>query len=130
MGELTQQDMKTKALFTEHKKELKDYIVDTNCSWKQFCQMCKEEYNINKNYATDLWMQCWTELEEQIQKHDLIKGQTLINRLEDIYLNTDDENIQLKVIEQLRKIGGVDASDKIDMNIKGDIQLSWGTDEH
>jgi hypothetical protein len=71
-------------------------------------------------------MQCWKDIETEIQKHDLIKAQTLINRLEDIFQETDDDKIRLQVIEQLRKIGGIDASDKLDVKVQGDIKLNWG----
>jgi hypothetical protein len=93
------------------------------------CRWCKDKYDINKNYATDLWMQCWKDIENEIQKNDLIKAQTLINRLEDIFQETDDDNlglIRLQVIEQLRKIGGIDASDKLDVKVQGEIKLNWG----
>jgi hypothetical protein len=124
--------MKNKIESKKHKDEIKNYIIDSNCSWKDFCIWCKDKYDINKNYATDLWMECWKDIETQIQKNDLIKAQTLINRLEDIFEETMDDRIKLQVIEQLRKIGGIDASDKLDVNVQGDIKLSWGDelDEH
>ena len=118
--------MKNKIESKKHKDEIKNYIIDSNCSWKDFCIWCKDKYGINKNYATDLWMECWKDIETQIQKNDLIKAQSLINRLEDIFEETMDDRIKLQVIEQLRKIGGVDASDKLDVNVQGDIKLSWG----
>jgi hypothetical protein len=120
--------MKNKIEYKKHKDEIKDYIIETNCSWKDFCYWCKDTYNINKNYATDLWMECWKDIETEIQKHDLIKAQTLINRLEDIYVLNSDDRIRLQVIEQLRKIGGIDASDKVDIKVQGDIVLSWGSE--
>jgi hypothetical protein len=120
--------MKNKIEYKKHKDEIKDYIIETNCSWKDFCIWCKEKYNIHKNYATDLWMECWKDIETEIQKHDLIKAQTLINRLEDMYATNEDDRIRLQVIEQLRKIGGVDASDKVDIKVQGDIVLSWGSE--
>jgi osmotically-inducible protein OsmY len=73
-------------------------------------------------------MECWKDIETEIQKHDLIKAQTLINRLEDMYATNEDDRIRLQVIEQLRKIGGVDASDKVDIKVQGDIVLSWGSE--
>jgi hypothetical protein len=121
--------MRNKIEYKKHKEEIKNYIIETNCSWKDFCYWCKDTYNINKNYATDLWMECWKDIEAEVQKHDLIKAQTLINRLEDIYVLNSDDRIRLQVIEQLRKIGGIDASDKVDVKIQGEINLSWGTEE-
>ncbi len=118
--------MKNKIEYKKYKDEIKNHIIDTNCSWKEFCYWCKDKYDINKNYATDLWMQCWKDIETEIQKHDLIKAQTLINRLEDIFQETDDDKIRLQVIEQLRKIGGIDASDKLDVKLQGEIKLNWG----
>lgn len=123
--------MKNKIEYKKHKDEIKNYIIETNCSWKDFCYWCKEKYDINKNYATDLWMECWKDIEAEIQRHDLIKAQTLINRLEDIFQGTGDDKIRLQVIEQLRKIGGIDASEKLDVKMSGEVTIktTWGPDE-
>ena len=120
--------MKNKIEYTKHKEEIKNYVIESNCSWKEFCNWAKDKYDINKNYATDLWMQCWKDIETQIQKNDLIKAQTLINRLEDMYQSNEDDRIRLQVIEQLRKIGGIDSNDKLDVNINGEIKLNFGFD--
>jgi len=120
--------MKNKIEYKKHKDEIKNYIIDTNCSWKDFCIHMKNKYSINKNYATDLWIECWKDIETEIQKHDLIKAQTLINRLEDIFHETDDDKIRLQVIEQLRKIGGIDANEKLDVKIQGEVKLNWGNE--
>lgn len=117
---------KTKILFENHKEDLKNYIVDNNASWKLFVRHCKDTYGINKNYATELWKACWEDLEKVVQKRDLIKAEILINRLEDIFTDSEDDRIRLSVIEQLRKIGGVDTAEQLDISMN--INVSFDED--
>jgi len=115
-----------KVEFIMMKREMKDRIIDETLTWRTFCDICKEKYNIGKDQATKVWKLCWEDIDKQVEKHDLIKVTQLINNLNELS-NDDNKHIRLKAIEQLRKIGGLDATEKQEVTHKGDIKLSWGS---
>ena len=61
-----------KAEFTKYKNEMKDRIIDEGLTWRGFCDICKDKYDIGKDQATQVWKLCWVDIDKQIEKHDLI----------------------------------------------------------
>ena len=118
--------MKNKIEFENHKDDLIKWIIDNNASWKMFISYCVNDLEQSQYHSNKLWNQCWDSISKIAESRNLIHATNLINRLEDIYFQTDDDNVRLKVIEQLRKIGGIDASDKVDIHHTGNVKMNWG----
>ena len=119
-------NMKNKIEFENHKDDLIKWIIDNNASWKTFISYCVNDLGQSQYYFNKLWNMCWDTINKTIESKNLIHATNLINRLEDIYTESNDDNIKLRVIEQLRKISGIDASDKVDVNMSGNVKLNWG----
>jgi hypothetical protein len=118
--------MKNKIEFADHKDDLIKWIIDNNASWKMFIDHCVNDLEQSRYHSNKMWTQCWDTINKTIESKNLIHATNLINRLEDIYTESNDDNIKLRVIEQLRKISGIDASDKVDVNMSGNVKLNWG----
>ena len=110
----------------KHVDECVDMVIKMGIGWTTWIDYCKEKYGISKNAANNIWKQAWGEIEKLTDRKNMIKVESLVTRLEQLYQDGDD-NVKLKAIEQLRKIGGIDASDRMEITHNGEIKFNFGS---
>lgn len=113
----------TKAEMEQRITECVDMILGQGIGWSTYTNYAMEKYSISRGPANTVWNKAWEQVEKIVDKKNLIKVESLVTQLESILQNGDDSS-KLKAIEQLRRLGGLDAPDKIEHS--GNINFDFG----
>ena len=114
----------TKAEMEQRITECVDMILGQGIGWSTYTNYAMEKYGISRGPANRVWNMAWEEVEKIVDKKNLVKVESLVTQLEFILQNGDDSS-KLKAIEQLRRLGGLDAPDKIEHS--GNISFDFGS---
>jgi len=100
-------------------------ILTEGCGWATYTNWAIEEYKCSRNSANEYWRDAWVRIKDIVEEKDLIKAEVLVTKLEMILENGNYQE-QLKAIEQLRKMGGIDAVEKHEVKHSGNITFNFG----
>ena len=120
---MPRQNKATKAEMEQRINDCVDMILGQGIGWSTYTNWAMEKYAICRKAANNIWNQSWTKVEEITDKKNLIKVESLVTQLEQI-IQDGDHSSKLKAIEQLRRLGGLDAPDKIEHS--GNINFDFG----
>jgi hypothetical protein len=91
-----------------------------------------ETYDMSKHNAHKYWVKCW----EIIKSRFALEQDQLINKqiyeLYSLYKeakDTGDFGTSRKILEDIRKIQGIDTPDKLNIKHEGVIRISFGDEE-
>jgi len=115
----------TKVEYEKRIDECVEMIMSEGWGWSRFTNYYVETYGTNRKVANEAWKHAWAKIDEITEKKMLISIEALVTKLEEIVENGTNSE-RLKAIEQLRKIGGVDAAEKHDIKHTGNITFDFG----
>lgn len=113
----------TKAEMEARINECVDMILGQGIGWSTYTNYAMEKYGTSRGPANAVWNKAWDEVEKLTDRKNLVKIENLVVKLEQIIEDGDDSS-KLKAIEQLRRLGGLDAPDKIEHS--GNVKFDFG----
>lgn len=119
----------TKLELEERISECVEMIIKEHLNYSLFVEWFMERYDMSKHNAHCYWVKCWDIIKSRfsLQTDQLINKQ--IYELYDLYSEareTGDFGTSRKILEDIRKIQGIDAPDKINIKHEGEIKISFG----
>lgn len=115
----------------QHIEECVEYILQNKSGWTQFTTWAREKYDINNKMANELWKSCWITINELFDdniKSSVNESLVKLEALEQLALQENDRRILLEIIKYRNKIRGGEI-ERQEINVKGNIKLSWGDEE-
>lgn len=108
-------------------------IIKDHLNYTMFVDWFVEEYDMSKHNAYKEWVKCWNIIKSRfaLETDQLINKQ--IYELYDLYKETretGDFGTSRRVLEDIRKIQGIDAPEKINIKHEGIIRVSFGDEEN
>jgi hypothetical protein len=101
-------------------------------NYTMFCDWFMEEFEMSKHNADKYWYKVWKIIKSQfaLETEQLVSKQ--IYELYDIYAaarDTGDLGTARKILEDIRKIQGIQEPEKINVKHEGTIRVSFGDEE-
>ncbi len=123
----------TKLEFENRVKECTEKIIGEHLNYTMFCDWFTDEYEMTKHSAHKYWVRSW----EIIKSRFALETDQLINKqlyqLYELYKDakdTGDFGTSRKVLEDIRKIQGIDSPEKINIKHEGNITVQFGDEEN
>lgn len=109
-----------------------DVIMKKHLNYTMFCDWFMEEFEMSKHNADKYWYKVWKIIKSQfaLETEQLVSKQ--IYELYDIYAaarDTGDLGTARKILEDIRKIQGIEAPDKLNIKHEGTIRVSFCDEE-
>ena len=122
----------TKLEIEQRIDECIDVIIRGHKNYSMFCEWFIETYTMSKHNAHKYWVKCWDIIKSRfaLEQDQLINKQ--IYELYDLYRearDTGDFSTSRKILEDIRKIQGIDTPEKINIKHEGIIRVSFGDEE-
>ena len=122
----------TKLEFEQRVKESTEKIITEHLNYTMFCDWFMDHYQLTKHSAHKYWVRCW----EIIKSRYALETDQLINKqlyqLYDLFKEAKeigDFGTSRKILEDIRKIQGIDTPDKINIKHEGNITVQFGDEE-
>lgn len=108
-------------------------IIKDHLNYTMFVEWFMDEYDMSKHNAYKEWNKCWGIIKSRfsLETDQLINKQ--VYELYDLYKEareTGDFGTSRKVLEDIRKIQGIEAPDKLNIKHEGTITVSFGDEEN
>ncbi len=112
--------------------ECSDKIINDNLNYSMFVEWYMEHYQMSKHNAYNDWNKCWNIIKSRfaLETDQLINKQLV--QLYDLFKEAreiGDFGTSRKILEDVRKIQGIDVPDKINIKHEGEIKISFGDEE-
>ena len=109
-----------------------DAIITGHKNYSMFMEWFIETYDMSKHNAHKYWVKCWDIIKSRfaLEQDQLINKQ--IYELYNLYKEAKemgDFGTSRKILEDIRKIQGIDTPDKINIKHEGTIRVSFGDEE-
>ena len=106
-----------------------DTIMTGHKNYSMFCEWFITTYDMSKHNAHKYWVKCWDIIKSRfaLEQDQLISKQ--IYELYDLYKQAKDLGDftnSRKILEDIRKIQGIDSPEKINIKHEGTITVSFG----
>jgi hypothetical protein len=108
-------------------------IIKDHLNYTMFVDWFIEEYDMSKHNAYKEWVKCWNIIKSRfaLETDQLINKQ--IYELYDLYKETretGDFGTSRKLLEDIRKIQGIEQPEKLNIKHEGIIKVSFGDEEN
>lgn len=112
--------------------ECVDIIMKEHLNYTMFCEWFMEKYSMSKHNADKYYYKVWKIIKSRfaLEQDQLISKQ--IYELYDLYKEareSGDFSTSRKILEDVRKIQGIEQPDKINIKHEGTIRVSFGDEE-
>lgn len=119
----------------EHEKRINeciDKIITDHLNYTMFLEWFMETYDMSKHNGWKYWKKCW----DIIKSRFALEADQLINKqlyqLYELYKEAKevgDFGTSRKILEDVRKIQGIDEPMKINVKHEGEIKIQFGDED-
>jgi hypothetical protein len=119
----------TKVEQVKRLNECVEKIINDNINYNMFVDWYTDHYDMSKHNAYKDWVKCWNIIKSRfaLQTDQLINKQ--IYQLYDLFKEArevGDFGTSRKILEDVRKIQGIEQPDKINIKHEGTINITFG----
>lgn len=119
----------TKVEQVKRQNECIDKIINENMNYTMFIDWYMEHYDMSKHNAYKDWTKCWNIIKSRfaLETDQLVNKQLF--QLYELFKEAremGDFGTSRKILEDVRKIQGINEPDKLEVKHSGEIKINFG----
>lgn len=107
-------------------------IINDNLNYTMFVDWFMEHYDMSKHNAYKYWVKCWGIIKSRFAlEHEQLVNKQLF-QLYELFKDTKeitDYGTARRILEDIRKLQGIDVPDKLNVKHEGRIDIKFGDEE-